>query len=357
MSAGAGFICAAVAVLCWGSNFLPVKKYDTGDGMFFQWIMCSAIWVAGLLVQLVRQTEFQPVAILGGFLWCTGNMLCVPVIQMIGMGLGLLLWGASALAFGWASGYFGLFGLNPQKASNNTMNIIGFFVALCSLGILFFVKPSTGSKSDDDNSNGDHPIESYLPVDVSPGIEQDPETYARLGGGAVNSQDNLSRTSTLIDRMPSSQKRLVGCSLAVIAGVFFGVNFDPPQYLIDHHKGSDNGVDYVFSHFCGIFLTSTVYFLVYCAYKKNKPVINPEIVLPSFISGLVWAIAQISWFYANTALALVVTMPITSTGPGIVALIWGIVFFGEVKGRRNFIVLGCAMAAVGLGVGLIAASK
>jgi hypothetical protein len=36
------------------------------------------------------------------------------------------------------------------------------------------------------------------------------------------------------------------------------VNFDPPQWLIDHSNkengNSTAGLDYVFSHFCGIFM-------------------------------------------------------------------------------------------------------
>ena len=27
-----GYICALIAIVCFGSNFIPVKKYDTGDG-------------------------------------------------------------------------------------------------------------------------------------------------------------------------------------------------------------------------------------------------------------------------------------------------------------------------------------
>jgi len=30
-------------------------------------------------------------------------------------------------------------------------------------------------------------------------------------------------------------------------------------------------IDYVFAHFCGILTTSTLYFLIYCIFKKNKP--------------------------------------------------------------------------------------
>ena len=44
---------------------------------------------------------------LGGFLWCTGNMMCGPVINLIGLSMGLLIWGSFNMVCGWASGTFG----------------------------------------------------------------------------------------------------------------------------------------------------------------------------------------------------------------------------------------------------------
>jgi hypothetical protein len=114
-----GFGCAAVAVLCFGSNFVPVKQYKTGDGLFFQWVMCVSIWLIGALVQFGRNSySFEPYAALGGVLWCTGNLTAVPIIRCIGLGLGVLVWGAANLIVGWATGNFGLFGL-----AKNTVNI------------------------------------------------------------------------------------------------------------------------------------------------------------------------------------------------------------------------------------------
>lgn len=35
-----GWIAVAIAVLFFGSNFIPIKKFETGDGMFFQFVVC-----------------------------------------------------------------------------------------------------------------------------------------------------------------------------------------------------------------------------------------------------------------------------------------------------------------------------
>ena len=49
-----GFICLSVSVLFFGSNFLPIKAFDTGDGMFFQLILTTAIWSVGFVVNCIR---------------------------------------------------------------------------------------------------------------------------------------------------------------------------------------------------------------------------------------------------------------------------------------------------------------
>ena len=69
-----GYIGTLVAVVGFGSNFIPVKKFDTGDGLFFQWIMCIGIWLVGMVVNLIRQQPpfFLP-ALIGGFAWVTGK--------------------------------------------------------------------------------------------------------------------------------------------------------------------------------------------------------------------------------------------------------------------------------------------
>lgn len=90
-------------------------------------------------------------------------------------------------------------------------------------------------------------------------------------------------------------QRAFGIGLALLSGVFYGSNFTPNTVLIALGEGSDNPLDYVFSHFTGIFLTSTLYFTFYCAYMRSAPRIYPRLVLPGMLSGLVWAVAQTCW--------------------------------------------------------------
>jgi glucose uptake protein GlcU len=282
--------------------------------------MCVAIWTSGLIVFLIRDApQFQPFAMLGGFFWCTGNITVVPVVKRIGLGLGLCIWGSTNMLAGWASGTFGIMGVNKAKLSHPALNYVGVASALVATVFFGMVRPNT-TKMDEEKS-----LVNYT--------EDADDTRFEEG-----------------DESPK-RKLLVGIGLALAAGCFYGLNFDPPQTLMDNfvthdlksrHEYSPHALDYVFSHFCGIFLTSTTYLIIYCIVKKNSPNINPKIILPGLASGFMWSIGQISWFIANQNLQLAVSFPLVSVGPGLIGAIWGIVVFKEVSGTRNFMFLGGA---------------
>ena len=55
--------------------------------------------------------KFYPLPMMGGIFWATGNLMTVPIIKSIGIGLGPLLWNTVLLVFGWAVARFGLLGI------------------------------------------------------------------------------------------------------------------------------------------------------------------------------------------------------------------------------------------------------
>lgn len=336
-----GFISCAVAVVFYGSNFVPVKKIDTGDGLFFQWILCAAIWTVSLFVNIILDCpKFWPLAMLGGAIWATGNITVVPIVKTIGLGLGLLIWASFNLLMGWASSRFGWFGINPEMVGKPILNYCGAGLCLLSALVFFFVKS--------DVQNMRTAEETPLLID-----------------NTINADEVASSDESWVDRLRPTTKRLVGCSMAVVAGVLYGSSFIPMLYIKDHSTVPDSlyygssqfDLDYVFAQFSGIFLTSTVYFLIYCAAMKNKPKVFAKSVLPGFVSGMMWAIATCCWFIANHYLSAVVSFPIITTGPGLIAAVWGVAVFKEVKGVVNFVVLGIAFCLVIAGALLTGFSK
>lgn len=103
-----GFLFLFGSSSLYGSNYLPVKAYDTGDGQFFQLLVCIGIWLVGFVLNIIRDfPKFYMLPMLGGALWATGNNTVVPIIQTIGIGLGMIFWNSISLVTGWATARFG----------------------------------------------------------------------------------------------------------------------------------------------------------------------------------------------------------------------------------------------------------
>ncbi|CAH6899574.1 transmembrane protein 144 [Phodopus roborovskii] len=336
-----GYLSSAVAILLFGSNFVPLKKYDTGDGMFLQWVLCAAIWLVALVVNLIlRCPKFWPFAMLGGCIWATGNIAVVPIIKTIGLGLGILIWGSFNTLTGWASSRFGWFGIDAEEVSNSMLNYFGAGLSVVSALTFLFIKSE---------------IEAPCNVDNTP-LMTEP---------VINTTEDPCADSSWVDRLSTKYHRIVGCSLAVISGILYGSTFVPIIYIKDHGKRNESiyagasqyDLDYVFAHSSGIFLTSTVYFVAYCVAMKNRPRLYPEAVLPGLLSGVLWAIATCCWFIANHSLTAVISFPIITAGPGLIAALWGIFIFKEIQGLRNYLLMFLAFCIILTGALCTAFSK
>ena len=365
--------------------------------MYYQWVMCAAIFMVGLLIQLflfamppacdwppaaaancssppsdaisisgradAYSVRFMPLAALGGALWATGNTLSVPVINYIGLSLGLLIWGSANMLMGWATGVFGLFvGYEHRDHLDNPMlNYAGVALACVALMCYTQVKSVTSAATATNPSE----IADPVPKPPEPGLEE----------GATLESPSLELLHTVGDSSDGSNreaggsggsgaasggrtdKKLLGVLMAVAAGLLFGNTFTPPNYLMLNHLGPANPMDYIFSHYVGIFSASTFWFIAYCVYMRGYPLINPRLTLPGMLSGALWAIAQSCWFIANEKLSVSVAFPIITSGPGVVSALWGVFVFGEIRGSRNFGALGVAILLTITGCIMIGVSK
>ena len=294
------FILISISAIGFGSNFVPIKKYSSGDGLFFQFIFCSSIFLTGIISGIYYKFQyFEPIAMIGGILWTTGNILSVPAIKLIGLGPAICIWGSSNMLLGWSSGKFGIFGY-PIKddISNIYLNYIGVIFSLMSLLFYSLIK--------------------------------------------INNDENLilEIEDKLLPNTKEYIRKIIGINCAIIAGIFFGINFNPIMYL--HFVNKISVKYYIFSHFCGIFFASFIYFLLYCFYKycTNKlPCLYPKLILPSFLSGLLWSFANICWILVNEQIGQSVSFPIITSTPNIIASFWSVIIFKEIKEKKNYIIL------------------
>ena len=94
------------------------------DGMVFQFWMATGILTVGLITLVfaahdpIATGDFRPVlaldGVIGGAIWCAGNLLTVSIVSSIGLGLGLSIWGGVSLVVSFVIGLVGVLGLEPQ---------------------------------------------------------------------------------------------------------------------------------------------------------------------------------------------------------------------------------------------------
>ncbi|GMT00163.1 hypothetical protein PENTCL1PPCAC_22337 [Pristionchus entomophagus] len=351
MSLAIGLAACGISAGLFGSMFVPVRKYDAGDGFFAQWVMSTAILFVGFLVHAYQGFPgFYPLAMIGGACWTIGNACAIPIINRLGMAMGILIWNTANCMTGWASGRFGLFGTIARPPANQPLNYAGLLCVIIG-GIIFSrleSKPSNGGRK------------KSLEMGDIPEKEALNDTPTKGSADSDDDEIEVAKQDTTIGA--GSKDRIIAFVLSIISGVLYGVTFAPVNYMIDQHDTKfqtypTNGLDYVFSHYFGIFVTSTVLFLGYCIYKRNDPWINPQIALPGYISGLFWGIAQSSFFVANDNLSQTVTFPIITMLPGCIASAWSILYFREITGQRNFIILAVAMTITLFGAAMVGLSK
>ena len=250
---------------------------------------------------------------------------------------------------GWATGVFGLFIGHPDVLDHPAENYVG--VALAVIALAMYTQVRTGEPA--------RPKATSVAAAAASPAGLDARLEARLEAPDVellNSSFNTTEDDES-SRARSGRDKMVGVAMALVAGLLFGNTFTPVNYLHENGLGPTAPLDYIFSHYTGIFATSTFWFVCYCAYMRGSPRINPRITLPGMLSGVMWAIAQTCWFIANDALSVSVSFPIVTSGPGIVSAMWGVFVFSEIRGKRNYVVLCIAIALALTGCILIGHSK
>jgi len=341
----AGYMGAILAALLWGSYAVPIKLIETGDGFVFQWIECSAILVIGLICEFIVGTyRIYPIAMLGGALWCLGNMTVVPIVNTIGLSMGLLIWGVSNLLTGWFCGHFGIF-VTKEVPPHPVLNYIGLVAAVVSVALYLPVKSATKTPA--------KPSKETKSINES--------EYDKLETGVASDLESSGDELGVEYAKPKSEPffsraKLLGFGLSIFAGVLYGSNMIPVKYLQDRNPTA-NPLEFALSHYIGIWLTSTAFLLGYAIYKKNNPFVNPKSLLAAMLAGTGWGLAQAGGFIANANLGLTTSFPIICTGPGVIGALWGIFAFREIRGLRNYLWLGGAFALTFLVIILITLSK
>lgn len=351
MVASIGMAACAVSSVFFGSMFVPIKSYDSRDGIFAQWMMSIAILLVGFVVFVYTGfSGFYPLAMLGGASWCIGNATAIPIIQRLGLAVSILIWNTSNCLTGWAGGRFGLFGMKAQVPASPSLNYLGLIFVVIGGSIFAQVKSEPAPATKKSNRA------SFDMENLNSEEKKALNTTESSDDGGVDTE-----VLRPVKDLNSGSQRLMAFIAALIAGLFYGMTFVPVIRMIDNptiYVGyPTDGISYVFSHYCGIFITSTIIFVIYSIFRRNQPYAPPNLFLPGMAAGCLWAIAQTSFFVANQHLSQTVTFPIISQMPGCIAAAWSIFYYREIRGKRNFMLLGAAMSITITGAVLVGLSK
>ncbi|EFA81285.1 transmembrane protein 144 A [Heterostelium album PN500] len=328
----AGYIGAIIASVFFGSNYVPAKNFPTGNGFAFAWVMSMGTLCTAYVAMFISGSYmFDPWGLLGGSLWAIGNLCVIPIVKSIGLGLGLLLWSCSSLITGFFTGKFGWFGLQKQEVSHPVMNWIGF-------GCI-----PTLDNGNDKKKNRRSEYDYSAIVDDSIAINN-------YKAPVEDEEEKM-----IFEKIPPPFNTLVGVGLAIVSGVLYGVNMVPMQLWKQDNPHADP-LSFVFCHFSGIFLFNTLVFIVYSIFKR-PPQIYPQTILPSFISGVLWGIAQVGLMIATQNLGYVIGFPIGSSGPMVVSSLWSVLFFKEIQGMKNLLVLLISFMFLGAGITILTLSS
>lgn len=369
---GVGLVGAVLGVLCFGSSFVPIKKYKrfAGDGVFAQFLMNFGRFVVGFIILLTRTNRwFYWEAAIGGAVWSLGNALGVPIVQCIGVGLGVSIWGCTNMLLGWASGHFGLLGVKKEYATHPYLEYISVAFSFVSIVMFIFVKPVQMLQHKGQQPEPGEPAESptfseddaekkkLLPV----GDESMSSLKSDLKPSSI--QQAVQKT-TMANTLGATRARVIGVSMSLIAGCLFGICMDPAQHLMSNYdtltasddtKYSPYGLDYVFSNNCGALAMSAVLMIIHSTLrcfdlipfeKYFDPVQHSRLILPAIAAGAIGSCGSAAWFFANQNLGLIVSFPIIAAGPGVISSLWGAIVFKEITGARNFAILALAFVCV-----------
>ncbi|KAI6176017.1 hypothetical protein M3Y97_00753200 [Aphelenchoides bicaudatus] len=368
--------CIASTVL-YGSAFVPIKKRKFGDGIYSLQIRSIAILIVGLVTYIWSgYPPFYPLAMVGGMLWAIANLIVLPCIAQLGLGMTVLLYSTTnCLLIG-----------SPKHIFELNVSVCIFELQKLCFATKSFRNAEQLRLIWHHSTTSEHPLAELPRTSIFTGwvrtltisargiliafIKPEAQKQAKKSSESVIGIVSEKRESVQIDgfvppvTISTSSlkkfgiKRVVAIVFALISGFFYGEDVTPVITVQDSIKGApQDGLSYCFAHYMGIFVTASLVMVAYCGVKKNKPYINDELTLPSFVSGLIWGVAQTLFMISIKHLSQSVCGAIGAILPAFFATLWAVFWFKEIKGRNNYIFLICALLAMTTGSTLIALSK
>ncbi|KAG2527156.1 hypothetical protein BBO99_00004689 [Phytophthora kernoviae] len=355
-----------------------------------------------------------PEGIMGGSLFAVANLLIPTVVNTLGLGVGFMFWNATNIALGYCVSRLGLFGVAPTIPNMPLVSLLGIGCMLASIAVYGTIKPTLKStrkkkkmKKSEDNSSREEDKETNnggskvhfetVGSSTSPNssVGESSPLLPQFAADAELSNIRLVRRESLPaslmhpelpnfgpymlpndvgehvelgDADAEKARKVFGMAIALLVGAFLSCCLVPFANWKDKCQPSDpalssgivetcNPLNFVFSQCLGVYLTSTIAFLLYSLFhrfvlKRSMP---RSVMRPAYICGILWGFGLCGQLYAIGALGFDQAFPLCSIGPAMVSMLWSAGYFKEIQGTQNFriLALGTLLVVVGTGLRII----
>src|SRR3989344_2231017 len=137
MSESLGFIAALIAISCWGSQFVPLKKLKNPDMIHFQLFMSIGTLLISVILTSILGLSFSLnyFGLAAGIMFALGNIIQIFVVNKIGLAKGAAIPLGTSLVI---SFLFGIFFFN--EPINIFLGILGIAIFLIGLPFVTYSK-------------------------------------------------------------------------------------------------------------------------------------------------------------------------------------------------------------------------
>eukprot|EP00470_Lotharella_oceanica_P006344 CAMPEP_0170178794 /NCGR_PEP_ID=MMETSP0040_2-20121228/14271_1 /TAXON_ID=641309 /ORGANISM="Lotharella oceanica, Strain CCMP622" /LENGTH=312 /DNA_ID=CAMNT_0010422313 /DNA_START=24 /DNA_END=962 /DNA_ORIENTATION=- len=273
--------------------------------LVFNVYMGLGVALSSLPILLIQPFAWTWWSTAGAALFAPGSLFCVLTVEWIGIAKGQAIWAGCVALQSFLCGLIGF----QEYPQDFPMTIVGLVTLLAGIGSLAFVEPA--------------------PVDAEDQGQRKPLIDA--AGDHAENGEAYAPAARADKKEPQLIKGLFGC---VMIGLLAGSCMVPfrlsPQYPF---QDGINSMIYAVGF--GVSL-AVINILILCAYcmVEVPPLHLSTCFLPGLLSGVLWNMGNIGVIFACLPpLGLAVGYPLTQCCL-LIAGLWGILFYGEIRGAK-----------------------
>jgi len=345
-SIGCGWIGGLIGCICYGSFGVPLKgeatnKVNDGKGahmLVLQTYKSVMLFVTSWLILLLGESfHFSPMGIISALLWVTGGMTGIFGIRNAGLAISVGTWSGVCVLVSFLFGTF----VFRERVYSGVATLCGISMLLVGFaGMTYFSSPPSTSNTADMSSNDD--IILSVSSDDSCNSDDLRESLLNDDSTGTNNTEDLESSRTIIFLGLEWDRRTLGIIGAAVDGLLGG------SLLIPMHYSSVKGLAYVISFAIGTAIVTAFYWILFfffytqqtgsfsAGYHALPSLHMRTLIYPGVIAGTTWSIGNIGNTLSVTYLGESVGMTVVQCQM-IVSGLWGILWFGEIKGLRFII--------------------